>query len=77
MKQKNVIAVRKISLGKLRLAICKRCNEPDTNHEIEYPSKRTIIKNDKKVVVCEAFQSNLPIIEEPKVELLNAIVLPK
>ena len=64
------------SFGETELAICEGCKEPDTKHEIPYPSKRFEIKNEKKVVACEGFQSfKLP--EEPKVELLNAIVLPK
>lgn len=76
MKQKNVIVVVMTSFGETKLAICLRCKESDTNHEVEYPSKRTIIKNDKKVVVCEAFQSfNIP--DQPKVELVNEIVLPR
>ena len=70
LKQKNVILVVMISFGETELANCLRCKEADTKHEIEYPSKRTEIKNDKKVVVCEAFQSYIPL-EIPKLEPLN------
>ncbi len=37
------------------MAICKKCNSADSNHEIHSPSKRYELKNGKKVEVCEGF----------------------
>lgn len=76
MKQKNVIVVKMTGFGENKLAICKRCNEADTKHEIEYPSKRSILKNDKKVVVCEGFQSFV-MPDQPNVELVSQVPISK
>lgn len=39
------------------MAICLKCNNADTQHEMNSPSKRYELKNGKKVEVCAGFSS--------------------
>lgn len=41
--------------GDKQMAICKKCNSADSNHEIKSPSKRYELKNGKKIEVCAGF----------------------
>jgi len=70
LNQRTVIHVSLQSFGeKDNLCICLGCKESDSNHEVEFPSKRFEMKNGKKIVACEGFIAyKLP--EQPKEELL-------
>lgn len=55
LNQSTVIAVVLNGFGEDNLCICLECGESDSNHEVEFPSKRTVIKNGKKVIACKGF----------------------
>lgn len=58
------------------MAICKRCNVVDHQHEVKMPNKRFVVKNGKKEEICEGFQSFDPKILESILDPTQT-VLPK
>lgn len=69
LNQSTVIHASLNGFGEDNLCICLDCGGSDSAHEVEFPSKRTEIKNGKKVVICEKFVAYRTI-EEPKKELI-------